>query len=159
MCALSQVVLRAATLGRLVQAQHPPAHSIAISAVARRTVVTLQGVAAHQIEKRATLLLDCANHFKLLSRCKRSQIAAKAPPAYRLSLLQTVAIGILVTPEVANKLLVDIREHSGLRSAGKAVRGNNLIADCRQRPGLGVAEKIPIALPARGAAYGNSRSP
>jgi hypothetical protein len=58
-----------------------------------------------------------------------------------------------VTAEVANKLLVDINERSGLRSAGKVVGGDYLIADCGQSAGLCVAEEVPIALPACGAAY------
>ncbi len=48
-----QVVLRAAAHGRLSQAQHPPAHGVAIAAVARRAVVALHGVLADQIEEGA----------------------------------------------------------------------------------------------------------
>src|SRR5271157_3202252 len=110
MCAFLQVVLRAATQRRLIQAQHAPTHGVAIAAMARRAVVALQGVGAHQIEKCVGILFESSHYLKLLLRSERGQLAAEAFTADRISLLQAVAIGILVTPEVTDQLLIDISE-------------------------------------------------
>ena len=100
MCAFLQVILRTAAQRRLIQAQHSPTDSVAIAAVARRAVVALQCVAAHQIKKIGMLLLDRAHHFKLLRRSESSQFAAEALAADCFSILQAVAIGFLMTAEV-----------------------------------------------------------
>jgi hypothetical protein len=115
-------------------------------------------MAPHQIEKVWILLLDGADYFILLLQRERSKVLIEALAADCFSILQAIAIGNLVAPEVANKLLIDISENTSLRGTGKIVCGDDLIADCGQSAGLCVAQKIPIALPARGAAYCDCRA-
>ena len=51
---------------RLCQADHAPTDGIAIAPMTRRTIVTIEGVVAHEFEELSILLLDRADNLKLL---------------------------------------------------------------------------------------------
>lgn len=63
-----------------------------------------------------------------------------------------------MAPVDPRKLTIDVDEHPGLRRAGKVIRGNDLVADGGQRRGLGIAEEVPVSVPARLAADGEGRT-
>ncbi len=109
----------------------------------RRSVIALQSVPPHKLEKYGRLALHSSGKFKLLSLRCGGEIYAKAPMTEKLSLLQPLVIRLLMGMVVANQLAIDEIEHSGLAGAGVVVGGNNLIAESAERLRFAFSKELP----------------
>ncbi len=137
-----------ATERRFSQAQHAPADGIPIAAVPRRPIIALHRVLSNKFEKHSILSFEGEGNLELLRGGGVCKSYAAAVTAHRIGLSEAFAICGLMATVVARELAVNVGDHSCLRSAGKIVSWNNLVAENGENAGVAVAEEIP-----RGAAF------
>ena len=125
----AQVILCAAAERRFVEAKHAPADGVAISAVAGRAVVALHGVLPDQFEERVILFLYRNRDLELLRRRHIGEGETGVLPTDGVKLIETVAIGVLMTAIVAGELAIDVVDYARLRSTGELVGRDYLIAE------------------------------
>jgi hypothetical protein len=115
-------------------------------------------VTAHQIKELAILLFDGAHNLNLLLYGQRRQIPAKALSAHRIGSFQPIPVSIPMALVGPGELVVDVSDHSGLRAAGKVIRGDNPITHRGQRQSLDIAEEIPASVATGRAANSEGRA-
>ena len=96
--------------------------------MAGRAVVALHGVLPDELEERVILFLERDRHLELLRRRHIGEGEAGVLPTDGVKLIETVAIGVLMTAIVAGELAIDVVDYARLLSTGELVGRNDLIA-------------------------------
>ena len=93
--------------------------------------------------------LFCCSRAVTISNCCCGEAAARSTPnrfGSKVRLLQAIAIGWLVAAIRAHELAIDVGEHAGLRSAGKIVGGDDLVADSGKRRCFTLAQERVLSM-------------
>jgi len=125
--------------------------------VARVAVESLAGVGQDQLEKRPGAFLHFCQQLHLLPGGQLLEGFPKPLAAHGIDGGDSLAVGLLISPEVPGQLDIDVVDDARLPGAGIAVSGNDLFADRLHGPGFVRGKEAP-GTPAPAARAGNGGS-